>query len=86
MLLCTDNLKKTIIPFAVSSESITTCMANIHSYVLQDCNQTKWSGETEDEITMTQVKINEKKNQMKTVQVKMANRPYSKALLLENIK
>ena len=37
-------------------ESIVTCMANIHSFVLHDCRQTKWAGDTAEEITLTQVR------------------------------
>lgn len=64
-----------------------TCMANIHSFALQDCRQTKWAGDTNDEITVTQVKINDKKkDQLKVTSQKMPNRPYSKAIMLENIR
>ena len=62
-------------------------MANVHSFVLQDCRQTKWAGDTSEEVTLTQVKVHEKKkDQLKHTTVKMPNRPYSKAIMLENIK
>ena len=38
-------------------EAVVTCMANIHSFVLHDCRQTKWAGDTSDEITVTQVLV-----------------------------
>ena len=70
----------------VSSDSVTSVMANIHSYVLSDCKQNKWAGDTAEELSLTEIKVIEKKNQLKTVQVKKPNRPYSKTLMLENIR
>lgn len=62
-------------------------IANIHSFVLQDCRQVKWVGDTSPEITLNEIKVNEKKkDQLKTQSRTLPNRPYSKALMLENIK
>jgi hypothetical protein len=62
-------------------------MANIHSFVLQDCRQSKWAGDTSEELTLNEVKINEKKKELLKVQPRtMPNRPYSKAIMLESIK
>ena len=62
-------------------------MANIHSYVLSDCRQNKWAGDTSDEIQLTQVKVHEKKkDQLKITQLQLPNRPYSKSIMMENIK
>lgn len=62
-------------------------MSNIHSFVLTDCRQTKWAGDTSDDLQLTQVKVHEKKkDQLKTTVLRLPNRPYSKAIMMENIK
>ena len=72
---------------ACFSESVVSCMANIHSYVLSDCRQTKWAGDTSEELTITQIKQHEKKRDiLKTNTQKYPNRPYSKVIMMENIK
>ena len=71
----------------VFSEHVVNCLANIHSFVLQDCRQAQWTGDTNSKINLNQVKVNEKKrDQLKSSVVELENRPYSKAILLENIK
>ena len=75
------------LPHVCFSENVMTIMANVHSFVLQDCRQSKWAGDTSEEISLSEVKINEKKKeQLKIQSRKMPNRPYSKAIMLENIK
>ncbi len=62
-------------------------MANIHSFVLSDCRQTRWAGDMSDEVTLTQTKlVDKKKDQLKSTQVTLPNKPYSKSILLENIR
>ena len=69
------------------SEKMISCMAGIHSFVLEECRQNKWAGDTSDEVTLMQVKVHEKKkDQLKTTPLKLPNRPYSKSIMLENIK
>lgn len=69
------------------ASSVTNCLANIHSFVLRDCKQTIWAGDQSPEVTMIQVSINErKKEQIKTKTLKVPNLPYSKIMLLEQIK
>ena len=62
-------------------------MANIHIYVLSDCRQIKWAGDVSEELTISQIKQHEKKRDvLKTNTQKYPNRPYSKTIMLENIK
>ena len=62
------------------------CMANIHSFILMDCRQMKEYGDTNEEVAITQVKVN-KKDQTKSQQTSIVpNRPYSRSILLENIR
>ncbi|GFN75495.1 dynein beta chain, ciliary [Plakobranchus ocellatus] len=69
------------------NESITTSLANIHSFVLRDCKQMPWAGDVSTEITMTTVKVHEKKkDQLKVQTVSVPNLPYSKVILQERIK
>ncbi|KAF6026452.1 hypothetical protein EB796_015243 [Bugula neritina] len=69
------------------STSVTNCLANIHSYILRDCKQTVWAGDQAAEVQMVQVSINErKKEQIKYKQLKVPNLPYSKMILLEQIR
>ncbi|XP_052089132.1 uncharacterized protein LOC127725852 isoform X10 [Mytilus californianus] len=69
------------------SESITTCLANIHSFVLRDCRQLPWAGDLSPEITINKIKVLEKKKeQFKVEAVKVPNLPYSKTILHERIK
>ena len=69
------------------SESVTTVMANIHKFVLLDCRQMPWAGEQTEEVTLTQVKVNEKKkDQMKVQTLKLPNLLYSKGIILKQIK
>ncbi|CAH1799095.1 unnamed protein product [Owenia fusiformis] len=68
-------------------EHITTCLANIHSFILRDCKQMPWAGDLADEVSITQVKvIDKKKDILKTTNLKVRNMPYSKHMLLEHIK
>ena len=69
------------------SDSVVSCIANIHSYVLADCRQTRWVGDTSDEVTLTQFKQHEKKRDIvKSTTHTLPNRPYTKNIMLENIK
>ena len=71
----------------LSSEHITTCLANIHSYVLRDCRQMPWAGDLSPEITLSSVKQHEKKKeQLKVMNNKVPNLPYSKLILNERIR
>lgn len=74
-------------PVVLFSGSVTNSLANIHSYILRDCHQTSWAGEQSAEVSMIQVSINErKKEQIKHKQIKVPNLPYSKLMLLEQIR
>ena len=69
------------------SDKIIACMANIHSYVLEECRQNKWAGDTSEEVQLTQFKLQDKKKEtLKSSVVTMPNRPHSKSIMLENIK
>jgi len=62
-------------------------VANIHSYVLNECRQTKWAGSFDETILLTSVKTNDKKKDVvKSQTLTLPNRPYSKAIMLENIR
>ena len=64
-----------------------SCVANIHSYVLNECRQTKWAGTFDETISLTSVKTNDKKKDgLKSESLSLPNRPYSKAIMLENIR
>lgn len=66
---------------------MTNCLANIHSFLLRDCKQTIWAGDQSPEISLVQVSINErKKEQIKLKPLKVPNLPYSKVMLLEQIR
>ncbi|XP_070190368.1 uncharacterized protein [Littorina saxatilis] len=68
-------------------DSITTCLANIHSFVLRDCKQLPWAGDLNPEVTLSTVKVHDKKkDQLKVQTVKVPNLPYSKTILSERIK
>ncbi|XP_067674368.1 uncharacterized protein [Haliotis asinina] len=69
------------------SDNVTTCLANIHSFVLRDCKQMPWAGELSPEISLNTVKVTEKKkDQLKVMTLKVPNLPYSKTILHERIK
>ncbi|XP_052708586.1 uncharacterized protein LOC128183562 isoform X10 [Crassostrea angulata] len=70
------------------SEKVTSCLANIHSFVLRDCAQLPWAGDLSEEININQVKVEKKKDQqiVKFLPAKVPNLPYSKVLLQERIK
>ena len=73
--------------FLFPSENITTCLANIHSFVLRDCRQMPWAGDLNPEINMSSVKQHEKKKeQLKVTSSKVPNLPYSKVILHERIR
>ncbi|XP_025098007.1 LOW QUALITY PROTEIN: dynein gamma chain, flagellar outer arm-like [Pomacea canaliculata] len=68
-------------------DSITTCLANIHSFMLRDCKQLPWAGDLSPEITLSTVKVHDrKKDQVKVQTSKVPNLPYSKTILHERIK
>ncbi|XP_033113255.1 dynein heavy chain 5, axonemal-like isoform X2 [Anneissia japonica] len=64
---------------------IVSCMAKIHSHVLHDCNQIPWAGETNDKITLTQVKIQGKKETIKVTNLEVDNLPYTKSIMRQKI-
>ncbi|XP_064629693.1 uncharacterized protein LOC135488785 isoform X2 [Lineus longissimus] len=70
------------------SDTVGNLLANIHSEILVQTNQMPWAGQTEDSISLTSVKMNEKKkDQIRKTELKnLKNFPYSKAIILENIK
>ena len=62
-------------------------MANIHSFMLSDNNQIKWAGDTNKEIAFTQIrKKKKKKEQIKVQHLKLPNKPYSRTIMLDNIR
>jgi dynein heavy chain len=67
------------------SESIMACMANIHSFVLMDCRQMKEFGDTSEEVAVSQSR-NAKKDQDKAQPTVLPNKPYSRSIMLENIR
>uniref|UniRef100_A0A2C9K4Z2 AAA+ ATPase domain-containing protein n=1 Tax=Biomphalaria glabrata TaxID=6526 RepID=A0A2C9K4Z2_BIOGL len=68
-------------------ESITTSLANIHSFVLRDCKQIPWAGDVNATVNMTSFKVNEKKkDQLKFSLATVPNLPYSKVILHERIR
>ncbi|XP_059166583.1 dynein axonemal heavy chain 8-like [Physella acuta] len=68
-------------------ESITTSLANIHSFVLRDCKQMPWAGDVSTTISMTTIKVHEKKkDQLKYQTDNVPNIPYSKVILQERIR
>lgn len=77
-----------IILFVIHSEKVTSCLANIHSFVLRDCAQLPWAVDLSEEININQVKVEKKKDQqiVKFLPAKVPNLPYSKVLLQERIK
>lgn len=67
---------------------MTSCLANIHSFVLRDCAQLPWAGDLSEDININQVKVEKKKDQqiVKFLPAKVPNLPYSKVILQEKIK
>ncbi|XP_071954985.1 uncharacterized protein [Antedon mediterranea] len=65
--------------------NIVSCMAKIHSHVLHNCNQIPWAGETSDKTTLTQVKIQGKKETIKVTNVEVDNLPYTKSIMRQRI-
>lgn len=73
--------------YSCHRDSITTCLANIHSFMLRDCKQLPWAGDLSPEITLSTVKVHDrKKDQVKVQTSKVPNLPYSKTILHERIK
>ncbi|XP_041355189.1 dynein gamma chain, flagellar outer arm-like isoform X3 [Gigantopelta aegis] len=69
------------------SENVTSCLANIHSFVMRDCKQMPWAGDLGPDVNLSVVKVNEKKkDQLKVHFMKVPNFPYSKTILQERIK
>ncbi|BFZ10052.1 hypothetical protein BsWGS_13093 [Bradybaena similaris] len=69
------------------SENIALSLANIHSFILRDCNQLSWAGDVNAEINMTCHTLQDKKkDQLKVENVMVPNLPYSKVILLERIR
>ena len=68
-------------------DMVVSSMANIHSFALRDSNQIRWAGETSKEVPFTQIRqMDKKKEQIKIQQLKLSNNPYSKTIMLENIR
>ncbi|KAI8520697.1 hypothetical protein Bbelb_004510 [Branchiostoma belcheri] len=66
-------------------DKLVTVMANIHSYVLQDCRQIPWAGNVEETVSLTMCKRDNKKDQYKTQIMELPNLPYSKSIMHERI-
>ncbi|CAH1226669.1 DNAH5 [Branchiostoma lanceolatum] len=66
-------------------DKLVTVMANIHSYVLQDCRQIPWAGNMEETVSLTMCKRDSKKDQYKTQMLELPNLPYSKSIMHERI-
>ena len=55
--------------------------------MLRDCKQLPWAGDLNPEVTLSTVKVHDKKkDQLKVQTVKVPNLPYSKTILQERIK
>ena len=69
-------------------DKVAKCMSEIHLYMLNECHQIPWTGNSNKDIKIQQTKIVEKKKEQvpKTVSVLMPNWPYSKNILQELIK
>lgn len=69
-------------------EKVAKCMSEIHLYMLNECRQIPWTGNSEKDIKIQQVKPAEKKKDapVKSVTQSMPNWPYSKGILQELIK
>ena len=66
---------------------MTGTMANIHSFMLQECKQTRWVGLMADEVQINELKmVDKKKEQQKSQAVSVPNRPYAKSIMMENIR
>ncbi len=67
---------------------IAETMSDIHFYMLKECRQIPWAGSLDKEIKITQTKIVEKKKEQitKTITISIPNWPYSKNILIEQIK
>merc|ERR1711974_178552 len=64
-----------------------TSLANIHSFVLRDCKQMPWAGDVSAEISLTTIKVHEKKkDQLKIQTGAVPTLPYSKVILQERIR
>ena len=67
-------------------------MTEIHLYLLRECRQIPWTGNSEKELKIQQTKVNDKKssskldNAPKSVSITMPNWPYTKNVLQELIK
>ncbi|XP_074662754.1 uncharacterized protein LOC141915202 [Tubulanus polymorphus] len=68
-------------------ESVINCMANIHNFILTESKQIPWAGDASEEIMMTNIRVQDKrKDLIKSTSIKVPNLPYSKTMVLENIK
>ena len=69
------------------SGKVVSCMANIHSFSLRESHQIAWAGDTSKEVQFTQIRqLDKKKEQIKIQQLKLPNNPYTKTIMLENIR
>ena len=68
-------------------DSVATCLANVHSFVLRDCKQVPWAGDMTPDVTLSIGVMNERrKEQLKMEVVKVPNLPYGKSILQERIR
>lgn len=66
---------------------VVTALANMHVFVLEECGQMNWAGDTNPQIHVKELKYQEKKKeQIKITDKKVSNKPYSKNLLIDAIK
>ena len=66
-------------------ENLVSCLSNIHSFILHDCNQIPWAGSTEETVQITTLKIHGKKESIKVQTLDVPNLPYTKLIMKERI-
>ncbi|XP_071504103.1 dynein axonemal heavy chain 5-like [Diadema antillarum] len=67
-------------------ENLVSCLSNIHSFILRDCNQIPWAGSVEEKVKLTTLKLHGKKELVKVQTQKVDNLPYTKLTMKERIK
>ncbi|XP_071801693.1 uncharacterized protein [Asterias amurensis] len=70
---------------ADTRENLVSCLSNIHSFILHDCNQIPWAGSTEETVQITTLKIHGKKESIKVQTLDVPNLPYTKLIMKERI-
>ncbi|XP_006824289.1 dynein axonemal heavy chain 5-like, partial [Saccoglossus kowalevskii] len=66
-------------------DNLVGCLSDIHSFVLKDCKQIPWAGNTDDNITVSSVKVVGKKEIIKVQTTEVPNLPYTKSIMHEHI-